>query len=121
MKERPMNHRLSRTYAIAGLGLTVGLLALADWAFAQTAMHRNGFETKPGWSKGGADAPYDEIAHKIDDRDPHNGRRAEYIEIDAKKGSYIHYVYPVGKALISEESRATLWLRSNRPGMQIMA
>src|SRR2546423_141856 len=111
----------SRAYAIVGLGLTVGLLVFAGWAFAQTSVHRNGFETKIAWAKGGFDAANEEDAHRIDDREPHNGRGAEYIELDAKQGSYIHYVYPVGKAPISEELRAGLWLRGNRTGMQIMA
>ena len=111
----------SKGIAILGLGLIVGLVAIASWAFAQTSIHRNGFETKPGWTKGGFDAAYEEIAHRIDDRDPHNGRASEYIEINAKQGSYAHYVYPVGKAPITEELRASLWLRANRAGMRIMA
>jgi hypothetical protein len=111
----------SRACGIAGLGLTVGLLVIAGWAFAQTSIHRNGFETKVGWTKGGFDAPYEETAHRIDDRDPHNGRGSEYIEIDAKQGKSIQYIYPVGKAPINEELRGGLWLRANRAGMQIMA
>lgn len=111
---------MHRTCAIVGLGLT-GLLILASLAFAQTAMHRNGFETKVGWAKAGFDAPFEEIEHKIDDRDPHRGRSSEYIEIDAKPGQKIHYVYPVGKAPITEDLRAGLWLRSNRPGVKILA
>jgi hypothetical protein len=110
-----------KAYAFTGLGLTIGLLAIASFAFAQTSIHRNGFETKPSWTKGGYDAEYNEIAHRIDDRDPHNGRGSEYIELDAKKGTFVHYIYPVGKAPITEELRATLWLRANRNGMRIMA
>jgi hypothetical protein len=111
----------SKGYAILGLGLMVGLFAVASWAFAQTSIHRNGFETKLGWTTGGFDAVYEEIAHRIDDRDPHNGRASEYVEINAKQGSYVHYVYPVGKAPITEELRASFWLRANRAGMRIMA
>src|SRR5438552_5350835 len=107
----------SRAFAFIGLGLTIGLLVSAGWAFAQTSVHRNGFETKTGWTKGGFDAPYEEIAHKIDDRDPHTGRGSEYIEIDAKQGKDIQYVYPIGKAPINEDLRVSLWLRANRPGM----
>ncbi len=101
--------------------LLVGLFTIVGFAFAQTAVHRNGFETKIGWTKGGADAAFEQTAHKIDDREPHNGRGSEYLEFDAKKGEYIHYIYPIGKAPITEELRASLWLRSNRSGMQIMA
>jgi hypothetical protein len=113
--------RSSLTCGIVGLGLMVGLLAIAGWAFAQTSIHRNGFETKPGWTKGGFDAQYEETSHRIDDRDPHNGRGCENIEIDAKQGTYVHYVYPVGKAPINDELRAAVWLRGNRAGMKLMA
>ncbi len=117
-----MHRKLTcRAFAVLGIGLTVGLLVCAGWAFAQTAVLRNGFETKTAWNKGGFDAPYDEIAHKIDDRDPHSGRGSEYIEIDAKQGNSIQYIYPVGKAPINEDLRASVWLRANRPGMKLMA
>jgi hypothetical protein len=111
----------SRTCAVVGLGLAIGVFAIASWAFAQSAIHRNGFETKTGWTKGGFDAPFDETAHRIDDRDPHNGRGCELIEIDAKQGTYAHYVYYVGKAAISDELHAGLWLRGNRGGVKLMA
>lgn len=115
------NGRTFRACGITGFALLVGLFIIGDPALAQTTIHRNSFETKVGWSKGAADAAFTETAHKIDDREPHNGRGAEYLEFDAKKGEYIQYVYPIGKAPITEELRASLWLRSNRTGMQIMA
>lgn len=102
-------------------GLMIGLLVVGSWAFGQSGIHRNGFETKTGWIKGGFDAQYTEIAHRIDDRDPHNGRGAELIEIDAKPGSFVHYAYPVGKAPINDELRVALWLRGNRAGIRLMA
>ncbi len=111
----------SRWVAIAAVGLLAAMFAFASWALAQTTMHKNGFETKIGFSRGGADAGFDEIAHKIDDREPHNGQGCEYIDLEVKQGKFIHYVYPVGKAPISEELRAALWLRANRPGIKLMA
>ncbi|MBM3996520.1 MAG: hypothetical protein FJ303_20565 [Planctomycetes bacterium] len=106
---------------IVAVGVAIGLLAIAEQAGAQSAVHRNGFETKVGWLKGGFDAPYDELAHRIDDRDPHNGRGSELIDIDAKQGKYIHFIYPVGKAPINEDLRVSVWLRGNRAGMKLLA
>ncbi len=106
---------------IPGVGLLAGLFVFASWALAQTTMHKNGFEAKVGFSKGGADAVFDETAHKIDDREPHSGQGCEYIDLDIKQGNYIYYVYPVGKAPIAEELRAALWVRANRPGIKLMA
>jgi len=106
---------------LIGLGLTIGFFVVAGWAFAQTTIHKNGFEIKPAWLKGAADAEFDEITHRIDDRDPRNGQGSEYIELNVKQGKSIHYVYPTAKAPISEEQRAAIWLRANRPGIKLMA
>lgn len=111
----------SKWLTIAAVGLLMCLFAFASWAWAQTAMHKNGFETRIAFSKGGTDAVFDEIAHKIDGHDPHNGDGCEYIDLDVKQGNFIHYIYPVGKAPISEEFRAALWLRANRPGIRLLA
>ena len=114
----------TRPYQIVSVGLLAALLAFAGFAFAQTTILKNGFETKPGWSKGGFDTTYEETAHRIDDREPHNGQGSEFIELDVKQGKengYIHYVYPVGKAPIADELRIAVWLRANRPGIQIGA
>src|ERR1019366_1422239 len=116
--------RSAKLYGFIGTGLTLGLLVIASFVFAQTSIHKNGFEAKLGWSKGGFDATYEETAHRIDDREPHNGQGSELIELDVKQGKsdgFIHYVYPVGKAPINDELRVSLWLRANRPGIQIMA
>lgn len=114
----------AKLLGIAGLGLLTALLALASFAFAQGSIHKNGFETKIGWAKGGSDTAYEEIAHRIDDHEPRSGRGSELIELDVKQGKsdgYVHYVYPVGKAPINDELRIGLYLRANRPDIQIMA
>jgi hypothetical protein len=46
------------------------------------------------------------------------------IELNIKQGKndgYVHYVYPIGKAPVNDELRVALYLRANRPGIQIMA
>ncbi len=113
--------RFSKGLVISAFVLSCGLFALAGLALAQTGMHRNGFETRISWAKGGADAGFDEITHRIDDRDPRTGQGAEHIELDAKPGTFIHYAYPVGNAPIGDELRAAVWVKANRPGIQFMA
>ncbi len=113
--------RFSKGVVVSALVLSCGLFALAGLALAQTAMHRNSFETRIGWTKGGTDAGFDEITHRIDDRDPRTGQGAELIELDAKPGSFIHYAYPIGKAPIADEFRAAVWVKANRPGLQFIA
>ncbi len=113
--------RFSYGWMFSALALSSGFLLLAGIALAQTGMHRNGFETRVGWIKGGADAAFQEITHRIDDLDPRTGQGSELIELDVKQGSFIHYAYPIGKAPIADELRAAVWVKANRPGIQFMA
>jgi hypothetical protein len=106
-------------------GLTLALIAgLLEIELAQgQQIHRNGFETlKMGWLKGAFDAPYQEKGHTISDQVAHTGRHSEYIQFEAKPGTFIHYAYALnGRAMISDELSIGLWLRANRPGMMLMA
>lgn len=113
--------RSSKGLTLAVGGILIGLLAMASWALAQTTMHKNSFEAKIAFARGGTDASFEEIAHRIEHREPHNGDGCEYIDLDVKKGSYIYYLYPVGNGPISEELRAAMWVRANRPGIKLLA
>lgn len=84
-------------------------------------VHKNGFETRDlTWIRGAADAPFKEAIHEITDQNSHSGKFSEHIQLTADKGNYIHYVYPISKAPIGDELGASLWLKANRPGVQIM-
>jgi hypothetical protein len=111
---------------LAGLVCVFGLLSATFLAIAPLGaqqIHRNGFETlKMGWVKAGFDALYQETAHNVSDQIAHDGRHSEFLHLEVQPGKFIHYAYPLpGKAIISEELSAGIWLRANRPGMQIMA
>ncbi|MBI3410293.1 MAG: hypothetical protein HY040_18295 [Planctomycetes bacterium] len=98
------------------------VLVLTNGPASAQQVHRNGFDgMQPAWVKGGFDAPFQESAHATTDVGPHDGQRCEYIQLDAKDGNYIHYQYAVGKAPIAEELSGSLWIKSNRPGIQFMA
>ena len=64
--------RSCKRYQIGGIGLFVGLFALASLVFAQTSVHRNGFETKTAWNKGAADNAYQNAKANT----PHTARMA---------------------------------------------
>ena len=103
------------------LAVFMALLATPLAAWGQQ-VHRNGFEgPKPGWTKGGADVAHEETVHAITDQVAHDGQRCELIQLQAKTGKYIYYQYPVGKAPIGAEFSAGVWIKGNRPGMQLLA
>jgi hypothetical protein len=122
---------MARGRLAGGLGILALLLGglLAVGLSQAQQIHRNGFETlKMGWLKGGFDAPYQENAHVISDEVAHDGRHSEHLKLDVQprpgagdNPPFIHYAYPTGKAVIGEELAASIWLKSNRAGMQLMA
>jgi hypothetical protein len=108
---------------ITGLAGTLSAVAFLGGlpGFAQQ-MHRNRFEsTSTSWIKSNADAPFAELVHAISDQNAHDGQRSEYIQINAKQGNYVHYLYRTGRAPLGEELNMSTWIKANRPGVQLLA
>ncbi len=102
--------------------LAVGLAAatLLSVAHGQQTLQQ-GFEGRdPLWTAGAADAAYKETAHRITDEFARGGRRSEYIELEAESGNYIYYTFPVGKATLDDVLNVSLWVKANRPGVQLL-
>lgn len=101
----------------------VSVVALMGTGFSEAQqIHRNAFENpKPVWLKGAADVTFQEIEHTITDQGAHDGQNSEYIKLNAEQGTHIYYQYPTGKAVISTELNASIWLKSNRHGIQLLA
>lgn len=101
--------------------VVAALAALVGNAQAQQ-VHRNGFESlKTSWVKGGFDAPYDLLAHASSDRGAHNGRRCEYLQVNVRPGNFLYWQYSTPQVAIGEETVAGLWVKANRPGIQVLA
>jgi hypothetical protein len=112
----------SRKIALCVLvaALAVSVLMLPPVAAQQ--VHRNGFESRvPSWVRGATDAQYKEMAHDISERTSHSGQFSEHIQIDAGQGTYSQYVYVLGKAPIVDELNIAVWVKANRPGIQLQA
>src|SRR5262249_46890926 len=45
----------------------------------------------------------------------------EHIQVTAQQGSHIYYYYPTANAPLSEDLTASVWVKSNRPGLQLAA
>jgi hypothetical protein len=85
-------------------------------------IRREGFEGRdPLWVKGPSDAAYRELAHQMTEDNQHKGQRSETIHLVGERGTFIHYLYDTGRAMISEELSASVWVRANRPGIQLLA
>jgi len=85
-------------------------------------VHRNGFETNATfWTKGSADVAYEELTHTITNQGPHEGQRCEHIKINAGQGKHVYYQYPTAHAPVSDELSVSVWVKSNRTDIQLLA
>jgi hypothetical protein len=101
----------------------LSLLAYLSFAQGQQGqqVQRDPFETRdPRWVKGTADAPFRETAHELTDATAHNGQHSEHLQLFAEQGTFIHYHYPTSRAPVTEELSASVWVKANRPGAQLM-
>ncbi|MBY0525180.1 MAG: hypothetical protein K2R98_17370 [Gemmataceae bacterium] len=97
------------------------LLAILNLAPGQQS-HRNGFENRaPAWVKGAADTACKETVHDITEQTAHSGQFSEHIQLTCETGNLVGYYYPVGRAPVTDELSASLWVKANRPGTQLMA
>jgi hypothetical protein len=108
--------RLGATLAALAAGL-----ALLGTAAAEQLV-REGFEgNNPLWVKGASDGTFREVTHRITDERPFRGNRCETIQVNVQNGNFVYYTYDAGRAPVTDELRAGLWLRANRPGIQLLA
>jgi hypothetical protein len=99
----------------------LGALSVLGLAGGQQ-IRREGFEGRdPLWVKGPSDATYHELLHQMSEDMAFKGQRSETIQLTAERGTYIHYQYDIGRAPISEELAASLWVRASRSGVQLLA
>lgn len=111
--------RSPKAFGLAGLFIAV---ACFPAAVHSQQIHRNGFESlQTSFTKGAADAAYDVTSHVMSDQGAHLGKRSENIQFTAKQGSFIYYQYSVGKAPLNDELAGSLWIKGNRPGVQLMS
>ena len=123
--------RILRWFFVAVLGLVISS-AFLPWksALAQQ-VHKNSFETfNTSWIKGPTDVPFDELTHTMTDQGAHDGKRSEWIKINAQASNpvqnpdtppHIYYQYATAHAPISIELSASIWVKANRPGPQLLA
>jgi hypothetical protein len=128
-EERKRNGRLScpapratrHAPRLLGLALLVALAVGLVPCSAQQ-IHRNSFETpNTHWVKGSADTAYEEQAHDVTDQGAHDYQRCEHLRVNARQGSHIYYQYAAPRAPVTDDLNLSLWVKGNRPGVQLLA
>ncbi len=97
-------------------GLAIGSVAVAAPCF------RDGFEGPDvRWRITDADARHRVVGHRCVQTQAHQDASSEELTIVAQGGSYIYAAYPVEKAPVIDETAVSLWVRSDKPGLQLAA
>ncbi len=121
------------------LALTLGFLAISLGSWAPTALGqrpepsnapaapaasgtiRDGFEEgKVVWRQEQTDAAYKIFAHERTRRAAHEGQLSEGFQFEAGIGGGLYYSYALPKIPITDPLKVSLYIRSNRSGVQIL-
>lgn len=103
------------------LACFVAMAGLAVPAHGQQLLQQ-GFEGKiPLWSPVGTAPGLKDLEHKITDELAHSGLRSELFRFQAEAGVPAQFTFEVGKAPVVNELTLGVWIKSNRPGTQLIA
>ncbi len=102
------------------LGL-IGLLLVAEVARAQGPL-RDGFETAEiAWRELGSDVPLRIEIHERAPREPHSGAACEFLQYSTGGNGQRSLIgYPIGRASVIPELTPSVWVRCDRPGVQLL-
>ena len=102
--------------------LLLGLCCLAPgWAYAQRSLTDLYESPDTTWSLVAADAPYEVDKHRRLADGGRHGPGCEHLRLRAPGGTFIYAATPIPPARIIEELRPSLWVRADRPGIQLLA
>jgi hypothetical protein len=107
---------------VARATLLAVVAACAAQARGQASLRESFDGPEPTWRDAGGDARYRVELHERSSEGARSGGGCERFRIAAAGGGNAIYLsHEVGRAPIIPELRPTVWIRSNRPGIQILA
>ena len=74
---------------------------------------------RPAWHQEQTDATIRLIAHERSNRAAHEGRFSERFQFESGPGSAFYYSYSLPKVPVTDALQASLYVRSNRAGVQV--
>lgn len=105
--------------AIAALLL---LAAEADTPVCAATAWYEAFEgAEPSWRDAGGDGHYRIVAQQRVAGVARNGNRCEWLQVQGANGTFVHVQHDIGRPGVIDELRPTLWVKSDRPGIQLLA
>ncbi len=118
-------------YRFSGTQLTVILFCIIavicltalgpQAAWGQSAWHEGHEGTDTSWREAGGNANYKIELHKRAGDQAHTGNGCEHIRVSGQGGTYVYFSHVVDCPLVIPELLPTVWVKSDRAGLQIMA
>ncbi len=114
-----------RRFAVLRSAFVWAALALACFAasgvpgFADTVEDFEGPD--PSWSLAESDCQAELVAHQRRLSGARTGQGCEYLQIRHGQGSAVHITHPIDPSPIIAEWSPTVWVKSDAPGIQLMA
>ena len=106
-------------FARIAIFLVLVLTPLTVWA---QGVLRDDFEgPEPALTPAGSDGRHRVELHQRVEAGPHSGQRCEQLRITGGGATAIYYSYPIQPARVISELMLGLWLRADRPGLQMVA
>ncbi len=109
-------HRLLTSVLLAACALAVPAVSPALAAVPES------FEgPQVSWQAAEADLTYRVEAHHRFTGDAHTGQGSELVQISGTGGTHVYFAHDIGTARIVAELVPCVWVKANRPGIQILA
>ena len=120
MASRPPDFPPSPSRSSAPLVVVAIAAALIAAAGVRAGDHEDGFEgAATRWTLCPSDASPKVTHHAIGRDAAHRGAAGERIVVEAAAGTTLRLEAPIGPAPVIDELRASVWVRSNRPGLRL--
>ncbi len=103
------------------VALLAALLLAPAGAHAQTTWHEGSEAAQPSWRDAGGDARYRLLQHQRVQGESHSGTACEWLQIEGAGGSYVYFAHEAGRPRIINELTLSVWVKSDRPGVQVAA
>ncbi len=111
-----------RLSIIAVICLTSPVIRLGPHAaWGQSAWHEGHEGTETSWQEAGGNANYKIELHKLSSDQAHTGNGCEHLRVSGGGGTYVYFSHAVDCPLVIPELLPTVWIKSDRAGLQIVA
>jgi len=99
----------------------LSVLSCPQAVLGQSAWYEGFEKMDPSWERLGGDARYEIRKQERTPQVRHTGERSEWISLVGDGGTHVYFGHEVGNPRIIDELVPTIQVRSDRPGIQLLA